>query len=311
NQTLTTITLTPATVSLAYNATQTFTASAADQFGTALATQPTCTWSVSSGLGTVSAAGLYTAPASGTGGATVRATSGAVFGTATVSFTNAAPTVATVASATPNPVTDKTTVLSVLGADDGGEGGLTYAWATTGTVPAAVSFSVNGSNAAKITTATFTKSGTYGFQVTIADAHGATALSLVTVTVSQRPGKIKLNPGMATLEPGSSQAFSAMVEDQFGEDLATQPPCTWNLSSGLGGINGAGLYSAPSVAGGSAVVMASAAGLSATAPIQITGGVVVTVGDGGGGGGPTCGAGGLAGLITAGLAFLTLRRRRP
>ena len=41
--------------------------------------------------------------------------------------------------------------LSVLGADDGGEPNLTYTWATTGTPPAAVTFSANGTNASKNT----------------------------------------------------------------------------------------------------------------------------------------------------------------
>ena len=44
---------------------------------------------------------------------------------------NASPTVTTAASATPSTVTGTTTVLSVLGADDGGEANLTYTWAAT------------------------------------------------------------------------------------------------------------------------------------------------------------------------------------
>ena len=82
---------------------------------------------------------------------------------------NNAPTVATPANASPSPVIAKTTQLSVLGADDGGEGSLTYTWATTGTPPAAVNFSSNGTNASKNTTATFTAAGTYNFAVTISD----------------------------------------------------------------------------------------------------------------------------------------------
>ena len=83
---------------------------------------------------------------------------------------NQPPTVATAASASPSPVTGTTCNLSVLGADVSGESNLTYTWATTGTPPAAVNFSANGSNAAKNTTATFSKAGNYSFQVTIADA---------------------------------------------------------------------------------------------------------------------------------------------
>ncbi|HAT10189.1 MAG TPA: hypothetical protein DCS97_06285, partial [Planctomycetes bacterium] len=163
NQTLTTIAVTPATVTLANSGTQAFGASAKDQFGTVLATQPAFTWSLASGIGSVSAGGVYTAPASGTGSGTVRAASGAVSGNAVVTVTNAAPTVATAAAATPSPVTGTTATLSALGADDGGEAALTYTWATTGIPPAAVSFSVNGTNAAKTTTATFSKAGSYSF----------------------------------------------------------------------------------------------------------------------------------------------------
>ena len=47
-----------------------------------------------------------------------------------------APTVATAAAATPNPVTAVSTALSVLGAYNGGESNLTYTWAAT-TLPTA------------------------------------------------------------------------------------------------------------------------------------------------------------------------------
>ena len=96
-----------------------------------------------------------------------------------------APTVATAASASPSPVTGTTTNLSVLGADANGESTLTYTWATTGTPPAPVTFSANGTNAAKNTTATFTAAGTYSFQVTIADPGGGSVTS--TTTVDRRP----------------------------------------------------------------------------------------------------------------------------
>ena len=61
-QVLTSLTVTPAKATLAVNATQQFSATALDQFGVAMATQPTFTWAVTPGAGTISAAGLYTAP---------------------------------------------------------------------------------------------------------------------------------------------------------------------------------------------------------------------------------------------------------
>ena len=76
------------------------------------------------------------------------------------------PTIVTAANA--SSVTSTSALLSVLGADaTGGESSLTYTWSVTGTPPAPVTFSTNGTNAAKTTTATFTKAGTYNFPVTV------------------------------------------------------------------------------------------------------------------------------------------------
>ena len=100
------------------------------------------------------------------------------------------PSIATPAAASPSPVTQTTTTLSVLGAEAGGEWNLTYTWATTGTPPAPVTFSQNGTNAAKTTTATFTKSGTYSFTVTVTDNAGLTATSSVIVMVNQTVSSI-------------------------------------------------------------------------------------------------------------------------
>ena len=107
-QNLTSMTLTPLTANLASLGTQQFTATGLDQFSAALATQPTFSWTATSG--SVSAAGLFTAPAA-TSSTTVTATSGSLSKSATVQVTNAAPTVATAAAASPTTVTAKTTGL--------------------------------------------------------------------------------------------------------------------------------------------------------------------------------------------------------
>jgi hypothetical protein len=92
-----------------------------------------------------------------------------VSGTASITVTNAAPTISTPAAANPSPVTGNATELSVLGADDGGESHLTYTWTTTGNPPAQVSFTNNGTNDSKYTIAFFSEPGTYHFLVTITD----------------------------------------------------------------------------------------------------------------------------------------------
>ncbi len=94
------------------------------------------------------------------------------------------PSVATAASASPASVPGTTTQLSVLGADDNGEVNLTYTWSLAGVPPAPVSFSANGANAAKNTTAAFTKAGDYNLMVTMVNLVGLSTTSSVSVPVS-------------------------------------------------------------------------------------------------------------------------------
>jgi hypothetical protein len=181
--------------------------------------------------------------------------------------TGHAPTVVTPAHASANPVTGTTTNLSVLGGDVTGEANLTYTWSAI-TGPAAVSFSVNGSNAAKNTTATFSQAGTYTFEATIRNAGGLSTTSDVTVTVNQTLTSIVISPGSVTVSPGASQQFTAQARDQFGNPLAVQPGMTWSVPSGGGTISTAGLYQAPATPG-SATVRAANGSINGTATVTI------------------------------------------
>ena len=183
---------------------------------------------------------------------------------------NQPPTVAKPAAATPNPVTATTTNLSVLGADDGGEGNLTYTWQATAEPSGAnPSFSANGTNGAKNTTVTFNRAGAYTFLVTITDSGGLTATSSVNVTVQQALTSIVVSPSAVTLAFGARQQFSAQALDQFSQPLATQPSFTWSKVSGRGSITKKGLYTAPSSGTGTAVIQGAAGGKAGKATITI------------------------------------------
>lgn len=185
---------------------------------------------------------------------------------------NSPPTVATAASASPNPVTGTATALSVLGADDGGEANLTYTWATSGTPPAPVTFSANGTNGAKNTTATYARAGSYSFQVTINDQGNLTVTSSVNVTVNQTLTTITVSPASASVNTGATQQFTATATDQFGTALSTQPSFSWTVSGG-GTISSSGLFTAgASAAGGPYTVTASSGGKSGTASVTVTAG---------------------------------------
>ena len=244
----------------------------------------TYSWSKVSGPGSVSFSpnatnAAKTATATFTAGGTyvVQVTATGADGSAnsyplsvTVVMGSAVPTVATAAKASPNPVTGKTTVLSVLGADDGGEAALTYTWATTGTPPAAVTYSANGTNAAKSSTATFTKAGTYSLQCTIKDVGNLTITSTVMVTVQQTATSVAVTPASANVIITKTRQYTALVKDQFGAALTTQPSITWSPASVASGtLSSTGLFTANTTVGGPYTLTATGAGKSGTATVTV------------------------------------------
>src|SRR5262249_38071044 len=126
---------------------------------------------------------------------------------AAVSLTVTAPTVVTPAAASPSVVTGTTTNLSVLGSTASGESTLTYTWAVTAlpTGAPAPTFSGNASNAARSTTVTFGKAGSYSFKVTITNPLGLSTSSSVSVTVKQALTGIAISPGTASVVVGATQ----------------------------------------------------------------------------------------------------------
>jgi hypothetical protein len=96
NQTLGSVSVTPGTASVSTSGTQQFSATASDQFGTVLASQPTFSWSVSGG-GTIGSGGLFTASGSAGGPFTVSAATAGKSGTAAVSVV-ASPSVLTLSA---------------------------------------------------------------------------------------------------------------------------------------------------------------------------------------------------------------------
>ncbi len=185
------------------------------------------------------------------------------------------PAIVSAAAAATNPVTTTSTTLSVLGSDvTAGESALIYTWSTTGTPPAPVNFSVNGTNAAKSTIATFTQAGTYNFQVTVGnpalDPTFATT-NMVTVTVNQTLTTIAVSPPSVNLTSGQSQLFTAVGLDQFGNPLLAQPSLNWSLTNGsVGVVDGSGLYTAPQSPVGLATIEATSGAVSSNATVNVT-----------------------------------------
>jgi subtilase family serine protease len=181
-----------------------------------------------------------------------------------------APTVATPASASPSLVTGISTNLSVLGAVTDGAT-LAYTWTVTSAPASAPTpgFSVNGTNAARNTTATFHAAGSYTFLVTITDpTNTLAATSSVTVTVAQTLTSVAMSPASVTLAALATKQFTAAELDQFGQTLSSQPTFVWSMS-GMGTLSTTGMYTAPATIG-TATVQASAAGMTCTAAVTVS-----------------------------------------
>ena len=180
------------------------------------------------------------------------------------------------AAASPSPIDGVSTVLSVSATDPAGASSLTYTWATTGSSPAPVSFSANANGAARSVTATFSKAGSYTFEVTVRDPSGAVATSSVTATVNSTVSTIRVSPASITVPAGGLQAFTGAAYDQFGTVMSPQPALSWSVSQGSGTIDVAtGVYVAPG-AGGTATVQASSGGVRGQASVTITALVTIT-----------------------------------
>lgn len=217
---------------------------------------------VQSGVTTGANSENYTSPVFGYGISAVSAGDSFTFG----GSTNQPPTVASPAKASSNPVTGTSVLLSVLGADDGGAVNLRYNWTSTG--PAGVQFSLNGTNSALNTMATFSKAGDYSFTVTITDAEGLSVTSTVSVSVKQTITSVVVTPGTASVSVRHTLQFSALAYDQFNNLLLVQPTIKWSLS-GLGSISRKGLYTAPRTKGGPYTIIATAGIVKGLAKVTV------------------------------------------
>ncbi len=162
-----------------------------------------------------------------------------------VSSDNAAPTILSpVRLVGASTVTGRSANVSVLGADDAGESGLSYRW-TTISAPAggSVSFSKNGNNSAKSTRLSFKAPGDYEIQATVTDRTGLSVTSNLQFSVVAQLSGLAIQTakgasvaaGFAVKDSAPSQQFTVIGLDQFGNALLEQPSVQWESLSKPGG----------------------------------------------------------------------------
>jgi hypothetical protein len=258
---------------------QALTAQGFDQFGNALATQPTFHWSTStapSGAASpsISASGKNATYTFGKVGAYTVAVQATSSGGASISdkvAINVSPTATSLSkpSTTSFNVTGTSlnltapTVLDQFGAALGTQPGIT--WSTT-TLPSGAS-APTFANANGATTVTFSSAGSY---VLTAKVTGATNISVnFTANVAQTATSIVVTPNSPSVAAGATQQFAAQERDQFGHAMSSQPAFTWSASGGT--ISTAGLFTAPS-SSGSDTISAKSGSLTGTTTISVQAG---------------------------------------
>jgi hypothetical protein len=123
---------------------------------------------------------------------------------------------------------------------------------------------------------TFEGNETFTFTLTGA-AGGATLGTPATATVTIVDNEsapipvatsIAVTPANAVVAASATQQFSAVLRDQFGQPMASQPAFTWSVTGG-GTINSSGLFTAGSTSGGPYTVSAAAESLTGNASFTV------------------------------------------
>ncbi len=158
--------------------------------------------------------------------------------------------------------------LSLAATDDGGEPALIYNWSASNAQNHPVDFPVNGTNAGKNTTAGFSAAGDYQITATVQDAQGLTATSIVNLRVVQTEFELVVSPTSATVAVGANQQFSAVMIDQFGSAINSQPSSISWTASGGGSVNASGIFTASAV-GSSFLITAGSGVHSGSATVEV------------------------------------------
>jgi hypothetical protein len=245
--TLTTLTIAMPATSMNLGQTLQFTATGTDETGSPVALD-SLIWSLDAGsVGSIDQNGLFTAPAIGGAGGTamVRATCDGQTSMATITVNGTAPVITVSAYAQLVSSTSNTGTLHVQGLQDGSDANLIYTWSivdqpsqtaggkNVGAAPGAPAplalFSINGTNSAKNTSATFLASGQYTLQVVATNGtQSVTSQLLVTAIVktsvthataptTQASGVQAL--GNATSITGFVVTFSGPLDPATAQDI--------------------------------------------------------------------------------------------
>ena len=161
--------------------------------------------------------------------------------------TNQAPTiVAPLTLSTGTVVLNRSVNATILGADDKGEGNLTYYWSVLrAPTNSTINFAVNNSNMAKNNTLSFTRAGDYEVRAMVTDKGNMSTSTSLRFTVRSVATGIQLQTADGRAVPLgtpittslTSLSFRMNTLDQFGTVLSSSSNITWSMLSGPQGAS--------------------------------------------------------------------------
>jgi uncharacterized protein YjdB len=262
---LTSLSVTPATASVAAGKGQQFTATGTYSNGTKQNLTSTAQWASSATpVAAVSSTGLASGVAQGT--ATITATLGTIGGSAILTVTAPVLTSLSVTPATASVIAGKSQQFTATGTySDGSTQNLTGAvtWTSSKTTVATVSDGGLATSAAK---------GTANIKATTGTITGAATLTVTAIVLTS----ISVTPTPASVAAGDTQQFTAtgIYSDGSTQNLTTT--ATWTSSeTAVATVSSRGL--ATSIAKGTANIKATSAGITGAATLTVTAAVLTSI----------------------------------
>ena len=261
---LTSIEITPPSITVVNGENQEFTVVGKDQYGGEIAYTGTPTWEVVGNIGMVSPtegnSTTFTASTSGNG--TITASLDSLSGVAQVTVAEQPPVLTRLELSPSANIT-----LTV-----GGQQALTatgydqYDQQIASNPTWSVSDGLGTFSSSSGASTTFTASSAGTGQITTTDGNVTKSVN-VTVNEAPRLVEITVSPSSATLQEGETQTFSANGRDQFGNVIATN--LTWSVTGGIGTVTQgySTVFSATSA--GSGTVVATQGAVSGSANVTV------------------------------------------
>lgn len=260
--TATSITISPQSATISAGSSETYTATASDNYGNSWSVTGSIVWSITSGTGGSWAQNVYTSHKVGVW--TVTGTYGALSASTSLTVIHGSPSSITLSPQSATIAAGSTQAFTTTASDSCGN-----TWDVTSLTSWGISSGAGGSWSGNVFTSAkagiWTVTGTY-------DGLSDTASLTVGYSLTF---KITISPENPVLTAGASEAFTATASDIYGNVWAVTSSADWSIQGGAGGGWSGNIYT--SETSGTWTVTATYEGISGTATLTVNNGSPVEI----------------------------------